>query len=104
MISLEIGKTAIHLAAHAAIYGSPRHQHHRQCLPVVRIKTYCGNENEHGLVDEISLCKQTKAEVDEDKILAELSQCPEHIFACSLGSFTHVVVCVVFEGYTTEKQ
>jgi hypothetical protein len=76
---------------------------YRKSVSVV-ILTYCGNEDEDRLVNEISLREQTKPEINEDEILAKLSQCPEHVFACSLGPFTHVVVCIMLKRYTAEKQ
>lgn len=65
--------------------------------------TYRRNDNEERLVNKISLSEQTETQVDEDEILAELRQGSKHVFACSLCSLAHVVVCIMLQCDTAEQ-
>lgn len=65
---------------------------------------YGGDEDEHRLVDELSLSEQTQAEVDEDEVLAELGQHPKHVSTRPLCPMRHVVVGVVLEGNSAKQK
>lgn len=67
-------------------------------------RTYSGDEDEHGLVDELSLGEETEAEVDEDEVLAQLSERAKHVATGALRPMRHVVVGVVLERDSAEEE
>ena len=99
-MTLEMGKTAEYLATQTP-----------SCIAFITLpparqasKTYSGDENKEGLIDQILLSKETEAEVDEDEILRELGEGGKHVLGGTLGSTRHVVVGIVLEGDTAKQE
>lgn len=66
--------------------------------------THTGDNDEHGLVDELALSKEAQAEVDEDEVLGEGRQAAKDVARRALRAVRHVVVGVVLERDAAEEE